>query len=254
MLMLRRMLRSSVFALFALSLVGSGCGKSIYVIDIRDNLAKWKGPPGKPSGADEQPAARRPGRITVQVVGTPTMGMLRGLGPDLVPVRAASGDEEKTFKRMVSDDQRVMAGFLVKGVGEAARALLQRHLERYFESAEVRLVDAPTGSGPTLTRMQLGLVFGFYTRTATFSWSGEAGGLQLQATATPPQANAAAHLAWGIPLGLLTFPVGLMIGSGIMSSVYRGIEEDKSMQAIDLAAATMAAQISNAAGAQASAR
>ncbi|MCK5690455.1 hypothetical protein KAI87_14345, partial [Myxococcota bacterium] len=48
------------------------------------------------------------------------------------------------------------------------------------------------------------------------------------------------HLAWMIPVGVLTFPIGLAIGSAVLNSVEGGIIERNTAKAIDQAAEQLA--------------
>jgi hypothetical protein len=239
----RRVFPSSIVKVIAAALLlfaGVGCSKPLHVIDVTDDLAKWKGP------ATAAPAARRPGSITVSLVGTPTMGVLGypGQVTNLVPIAAAQGEEKKAFEAMLERDNKAGSGVLVKGIGEAARAILQENLSRYFERARVDLVPAAAPSGMSVTASRLILMPGFFTRTALFSWKTTLPtGQAASAEAVPERSSAAGHLGWALPLSVLTFPLGLAICSPIFDSIYKGMEENKTIEAIDLASASLAAQL-----------
>lgn len=225
-----------------LLLAAGGCAAPIHVLDVRDDVAKWKGP--------QQPVAEAPrhGTIKVRIVGTPTMGQL---GAALLPLSSSDpGDDEHALRQMMERDNWQAGGRLIRGIGEAARRILQANLERYYERADVELSADEGGAyaGTTISHLQLVLIPGFYTRTAMFAWAAtNGGGPSFSASATPHKANAAAHLAWALPLGLLTFPLGLAIAQPIFMSIYKGMEEAKTIEAIDAASASLAAQLAGAA-------
>jgi hypothetical protein len=223
-----------------LLLAGVGCSKPLHVIDVTDDLAKWKGP------ATAAPAVRKQGSIAVSLVGTPTMGVIGypGQVTNLVPIAAGPGEEKKAFEALLEQDHKAGAGVLVKGIGEAARAILQENLARYFERVRVDLVPTAAPSGTSVTASRLVLMPGFFTRTALFSWQTTLPtGQPASAEGVPERSSAAGHLGWALPLTVLTFPLGLAICSPIFESIYKGMEESKTIEAIDLASASLAAQL-----------
>ncbi len=120
----RAQTRSFACSLTALTLLAFavGCAKPVYVLDVPDNIAKWKGP------ETPAPTVKKQGSIIVRLVGTPTMGALAYPGSltKLMSVDASRGDEKNVFDGMVEHDHKAMAGYLIQGVGEAAQTSCSR--------------------------------------------------------------------------------------------------------------------------------
>jgi hypothetical protein len=196
------------------------------------------------------------------LVGTPSLGQFiypKGepkntiIGPvymdtetsDFVPIEAGVGREQAVFGEMLKKNQQALGGMLVKGMGEAERRILQEHLSRYYENAKVELLPTPAPS-TTLLSSHLELKRDGFTRTALFKWTATLrDGRSTGSEGQPEKASAAGHLGWLIPACITAPPACYSFGSWSLEAIYKGLEEDKTIQAIDLASASLAAQIAS---------
>jgi hypothetical protein len=222
------------------ALLVSGCGKPIYVIDIKDNLAKLKNPaPGVSTRASTP--------LRAQVVGTPTMAVVTDVrGRRVVPLDTRAGmDEVAAARAWVDANPSSVGAFVVKGYGTAVAERCRFHLARYFENPSVELTLTPTADCMQIMPSGYLLMPGFYSRQVA-----------VQLTATPPgappivvdatskKASSAGHLAWALPVILIHgLVVGFIVVSPIFSSINKGLEEAKTLEAIDMACADLASRL-----------
>jgi hypothetical protein len=224
----------------------AGCGgKPVHVIDVGDNARIWR------TAHAAAPHAKVAQSITVRVVGRPSMGVVTYPLPTPGVVVPVEGDEDlDRFKAMLNSDPKAVSGIFVKGYGTAIRTILRERLSEYFENATVELSPDPAQSGViTVTPTALALIPGFYTRTAGVELTTKLpDGATFKEVETPDTASAAGHLGWALPAGLLTFPVGLpFIGMGF-EGIYKGLEEDKTIEAMDKDAVALASTLAKMSG------
>jgi hypothetical protein len=219
-------------------LVGCG-GKSVHVIDVGDNARIW---------AHEHastPHAKVARSIHVRVLGRPSMGVITYPLPTPAAVVPVGSDDGKDgFQAMLDSDPKALSGIFVKGYGTAAQLILKERLSEYFENATVELSPEPTEGVITVTPTALVLIPGFYTRTAAVELTTRMpDGAIFKQLETPDTASAAGHLGWALPAGLATFPIGLpFIGMGF-NGIYKGLEENKTIEAMDTDATRIASTL-----------
>jgi hypothetical protein len=236
---------SKTVAPIALALVVGCGGKPVHVIDVGDNARLWQ------TQHVPTPHAKVAASITVRVVGRPSMGVVTYLPPTPAIVVPVGGDDDAdNFKAALNSDPKAVSGIFVKGYGTAMQVILKDRLSEYFDNVTVELSPDPAPSGViSVTPTGLALIPGFYTRTAGVELTARLpDGATFKQLETPDSASAAGHLGWALPAGLITFPIGVpFIGMGF-SGIYKGLEEAKTIEAMDMDVVELAGKLARMAG------
>ena len=131
-----------------------------------------------------------------------------------------------------------------RGFGDTVPAALQRHLGRYFARAAV-MRGAPADAATAPVHVEVGLELGplSYAKRTVVELRATLPDGETVAVRGRGSRNSAVHLAWALPLGRVSFPLGFAIASSIMAGINTRYMAESCAQAIDDAAAHLAAEL-----------
>ncbi len=159
----------------------------------------------------------------------------------------ASETPEEDIKKMIeADGVNANYGMLFTHFGENVKNAMERHLKVYFKDVSVKVVDSQSDG-----KQYLSTNLDYYSEFARtdnkylymeMQLMGE-NAVPLNVTGEGINAMGNGHLAWMIPVGILTFPLGFAIGAMVLENVETQLIGFTAAEAIDKAAAEMSKKI-----------
>ncbi len=163
-----------------------------------------------------------------------------------------TGGEKDGFKRKYKsmgedegDPQKM--GFSMVQYGATLQAALEKQLGGHFGEVSVNRVDALSGSS-AIVAQESTFYYKFWrsdekTMILTLTATPAGGGLPVSVSEEVTSEMGNGHLAWMIPLGVLTFPIGYAIGLGVFSNMETDLIERVIGEAMDKAARALAVKL-----------
>lgn len=143
-------------------------------------------------------------------------------------------EEVERVLRPWADDLRARYGtttiIMVPDYADALAVALEHHLRRRFADASVQVIDAAQDRGdvPLVVGTTARVRDNGIKRFDLVLQTSDGNGVQASGERRPRR-----HLAWSIPLAVLTFPLGVLIGNSVMPHINRGAFLDAFGEAID---------------------
>jgi len=172
---------------------------------------------------------------------------------DVIPVStaAAKDDLKRAYRELTAEDgEKQKWGVVWESYGETLRAALAKHLGAHYGAVDVQRVDAATDGANGVA--QDGTFYFQFWRTdtkrmvITLTATPEGGGAPVTASAEVAAEMGNGHLAWMIPVGVLTFPIGYAIGVLVFDNMETDFTARVVAQAIDEASRKLAAAMAAA--------
>lgn len=163
-----------------------------------------------------------------------------------------TGEEKDGLKRKYKsmdkdegDPQKM--GFSMVQYGAVLQAALEKQLGGHFREVSVNRVDALSGSSAIVSQEST-FYYEFWrsdekTMIITLTATPAGGGLPVSVSEEVSSEMGNGHLAWMIPLGVLTFPVGCAIGLAVFSNMETSLIERVIGEAMDKSARALAAKL-----------
>ncbi len=154
--------------------------------------------------------------------------------------------EDDIKKKIEEDGVKSSFGMLFTDFGDNIKDAMERHLRVYFKEVSVEVVDAESYDDKYITTK-----LDYYSEFARtdnkylymkMQMKGN-GSTPLDVTGEGINAMGNGHLAWMIPVGILTFPLGFAIGAMVLENVETQLIGFTVAEAIDNAAAEMSKKI-----------
>jgi hypothetical protein len=138
-------------------------------------------------------------------------------------------------------------GFAMIQYGAALQRAVENQFAGHFGNVTVNRVDDPPGNA-TSVALDGTLYFKFWrtdrkTVKLILTATPENGGAPISVTEEVSAEMGNGHLAWMIPVGVLTFPVGFAIGSAVFNNMETDFIERIIGQAMDQAAKSLASKL-----------
>jgi hypothetical protein len=163
-----------------------------------------------------------------------------------------TGEEKDGLKRKYKsmgkdegDPQKM--GFSMMQYGATLQTVLEKQLGSHFGEVSINRVDALSGSS-AIVNQESTFYYKFWrsdekTMVLTLTATPAGGGLPVSVSQEVTSEMGNGHLAWMIPLGVLTFPIGYAIGLGVFSNMETDLIERVIGEAMDKAAGALAARL-----------
>ena len=163
-----------------------------------------------------------------------------------------TGGEKDGFKRKYKsmgedegDPQKM--GFSMVQYGATLQTALEKQLGGHFGEVSVNRVDALSGNS-AIVAQESTFYYKFWrsdekTMILTLTATPAGGGLPVSVSEEVTSEMGNGHLAWMIPLGVLTFPIGYAIGLAVFSNMETDLIERVIGEAMDKAARALAARL-----------
>jgi hypothetical protein len=161
-----------------------------------------------------------------------------------------SDDPGKEIDQRVKQDQATAYQFYVfNGFSDVAGKCLDKHLHAYFKDVQIdsksmNELDAVSESSWMDYYTKQMKTSDKYVLVKLIALSDQGNMLYGEGLATDKMGNG--HLAWMIPLGVATFPIGVIIGAIIFDNSYNAHMNKVVAEAIDVAAADLSIKIADA--------
>ncbi len=155
---------------------------------------------------------------------------------------------KRKYKSMGEDDgDPQKMGFSMVQYGATLQAALEKQLGGHFGEVRVNRVEALSGSS-AIVAQESTFYFKFWrsdekTMILTLTATPAGGGLPVSVSQEVTSEMGNGHLAWMIPLGVLTFPIGYAIGLGVFTNMETDLIERVIGEAMDKAAGALAAEL-----------
>ncbi|MBN2494419.1 MAG: hypothetical protein JXR96_07520 [Deltaproteobacteria bacterium] len=251
---------NALAVLLASAMLCTGC-INVLALELKENMEVLEGERAK----DSTPAPVKADRdISVRVAAGESLGciMIETADEKIAEEMGTYGcsffelsDPEPVdrIKEKFEAVENALWGVHASGLSESFRDIIQYRLSERFRNATVELGE---GGGEAQIRITKIAVYHGWSKlseknalvslTATLP-----GGAELSAAGRGFLGSGNAHLAYLIPIGVLTFPIGLAIGGAIVDSVFRSDLALIVLMAMDEAARDLASQLVEATAGQA---
>ncbi len=167
-------------------------------------------------------------------------------------IAVTTGEEKDGLKRKYKsmgkeEGDPLKMGFSMVQYGATLQAALEKQLGGHFGEVSVNRVDALSGSS-AIVNQESTFYFKFWrsdekTMVLTLTATPAGGGLPVSVSQEVTSEMGNGHLAWMIPLGVLTFPIGYAIGLGVFSNMETDLIERVIGEAMDKVARALAARL-----------
>jgi hypothetical protein len=154
-------------------------------------------------------------------------------------------DTKKEIKEIIENSKKG-SYYVFDSFGEVVKACLEQQLSAYFNEANVTL-ESPEPANNT----QATSVVSYYTEwfmtdnkimyTKLLAISNDGNTIEAYGKAMNKLGNG--HLAWLIPVGVITFPVGTIIGATIVDNKAVELMNKTLIESIDMAAAELSRKL-----------
>lgn len=149
-------------------------------------------------------------------------------------------------EKMKADGAKGYQNYVFMSFDDVAKKCLEKQLEAYFSEVSINVRNVETGKSSNDYS-----VMSYYTKAMKTSdqycfvklvaLSNNGKMLMGEGLASDQMGNG--HLAWMIPLGVATFPIGFVIGSVIFNNNYNALVNRVIAEGIDIAAADLSKKI-----------
>lgn len=157
-----------------------------------------------------------------------------------------SEDPGKEIRQKAEQDNATAYQYYVfSGFNDVAKKCLEKQLRAYFKDVKVNLKSEDTANDNSMMdyyTMQM-KTSDKYMLVSLVALSDNGKLIEGEGLATDKMGNG--HLAWMIPLGVVTFPIGVIIGAIVFDSSYNAFMNKVLAEAIDIAAADLSKKIAN---------
>lgn len=181
---------------------------------------------------------------------SPTADAVHVVIPDAVgcigncfPISGGTADQKRAEAEATARNRGAADVFLLIDYGGIAKPILAHHLGRLARNVQVEIANQPAAGQPGVVDTQVRLTPGFYRVTVQIVLTATPqSGKQITGEATVSR-SFAAHLAWVIPTSLATFPICFAWLGATGRALARSSFERAIVQAVDLAAEQLVAQM-----------
>jgi hypothetical protein len=129
-----------------------------------------------------------------------------------------------------ADEKSLKYGLLMNDYANQLKRALELNLQKYASNVSITVATSPqsgtTSIEPTVTNYATGgSIFHKQTANVVLKASSADGSVVAEAAAKVTDNLSTSNLAWGIPIAIITFPIGMSIVSAVFQGMYTGVVE-----------------------------